>query len=260
MNTNRFYVYLHRRKSDDVVFYVGKGVKHRINTKASRSKRWKEVADSFGFYSEILYSDLDNESALKIEEDLISNPRCEWQLINKVKHQKILKIDTSLLSKYEYDETSPSFLRYKVNTKKTKTGDVAGYFDAYGYYRVNHKGQHYKVHRLIYKIFNIDVNIDDLVINHIDGDTTNNSISNLEAVTKAENNNKTKIQRGHLRPDNKTGVTNVTLSDSGHGHLYYRVFYKDIDGVIKSKNFSCNKFGKELAFSLATDFMNGIKA
>lgn len=42
------------------------------------------------------------------------------------------------------------------------------------------------IHRLVYAAFNGDIP-DDLVINHIDEDKTNNDLNNLEAITQKEN-------------------------------------------------------------------------
>lgn len=47
-------------------------------------------------------------------------------------------------------------------------------------------GKHFSVHRLVWEAFNGEIP-DGYEINHIDGDPTNNAISNLEIVTHTEN-------------------------------------------------------------------------
>lgn len=56
-----------------------------------------------------------------------------------------------------------------------------------GYFQVMFNRQLYLVHRIIFKAFNPDINIDDLVINHIDNIHTHNQLDNLEAITQKDN-------------------------------------------------------------------------
>lgn len=63
-----------------------------------------------------------------------------------------------------------------------------------GYLSVNlwskNKGHHKLIHRLVYYSFAEDGNddLDTFVINHTDGDKSNNRLDNLEKITKSENN------------------------------------------------------------------------
>lgn len=61
-----------------------------------------------------------------------------------------------------------------------------------GYYEVNlwkqGKGKTYQVHHLVYMNFTKDYDLRSMVINHIDGNKTNNYLSNLEKVSYRENN------------------------------------------------------------------------
>lgn len=52
----------------------------------------------------------------------------------------------------------------------------------------NNKQKHFLVHRLVYMYFYDDFDFDGYVINHIDGNKTNNNIENLEKITYQENN------------------------------------------------------------------------
>ena len=52
----------------------------------------------------------------------------------------------------------------------------------------NNKQKHFLVHKLVYMYFYNDFDFDGYVINHIDGNKTNNSLENLEKITYQENN------------------------------------------------------------------------
>lgn len=58
-----------------------------------------------------------------------------------------------------------------------------------GYRRVNINGKDEYVHRLVAKTF-YDCDRPNLQVNHIDGNKTNNALSNLEWVTRKENTNR----------------------------------------------------------------------
>lgn len=55
-----------------------------------------------------------------------------------------------------------------------------------GYYRVSISGKHYYVHRLVADTF-FDGDHEKIDVNHIDGNKYNNTLSNLEWVTRKEN-------------------------------------------------------------------------
>lgn len=67
-----FCVYLHRRKTDGQVFYVGKGTIKRSKTKYSRNAHWQNIADKHGYFIEIVESGLQEWYALELEVALIS--------------------------------------------------------------------------------------------------------------------------------------------------------------------------------------------
>lgn len=72
---NKFYVYLHRRKTDNKVFYVGKGKGKRAYTKRGRNIRWINIANKYGFSVEIAFDNLTEEDAFAIEIDTIKEMR-----------------------------------------------------------------------------------------------------------------------------------------------------------------------------------------
>lgn len=66
-----FYTYAHYRKSDDVLFYIGKGSTNRASTSRKRNPHWNNVVNKHGFYYKILERFETEDEALKKEEDLI---------------------------------------------------------------------------------------------------------------------------------------------------------------------------------------------
>jgi hypothetical protein len=68
---NRFYVYLHRRLSDNKPFYVGKGQGDRAWYLHHRSAFWNNVVNKHGFKSEIVFDDLEEDEAFQLEVDTI---------------------------------------------------------------------------------------------------------------------------------------------------------------------------------------------
>lgn len=68
-----FYVYLHKRKTDGTIFYVGKGKGSRATAKGGRNRWWKSVEAKSGFYHEILQDGLTNEQACQLEVETIAS-------------------------------------------------------------------------------------------------------------------------------------------------------------------------------------------
>lgn len=66
-----FYVYVHRRLSDNSVFYVGKGKGRRAWVKSGRSEYWKRISDKYGYIVEIVFDNLTEEEAFQVEMDTI---------------------------------------------------------------------------------------------------------------------------------------------------------------------------------------------
>jgi hypothetical protein len=64
-------VYLHRRKDNDLIFYVGKGRRWRENQKHNRNQHWKNIVNKYGYYVEIVSSNLTNSEACDLERKLI---------------------------------------------------------------------------------------------------------------------------------------------------------------------------------------------
>ena len=73
---NKYYVYIHYRKTDNTPFYVGKGEGSRMNRKSRRNQYWKNVVNKNGYYGEKIEEGLSEKEALYWETYWI------WQLKN----------------------------------------------------------------------------------------------------------------------------------------------------------------------------------
>jgi hypothetical protein len=93
-------------------------------------------------------------------------------------------------------------LRWKVKRKRVSIGDLAGYTHANGYIMLKTMGSNWRAHRICWALhYGEDP---ELHIDHINGQRSDNRISNLRLVTSSENNLNTK-----LRCDNTSGHRGV---------------------------------------------------
>lgn len=75
----------------------------------------------------------------------------------------------------------------QVFSRRLVVGQLAGDKDGTGYRRIMIGKKHYKMHRLIWIMFNGDIP-EGLIVDHIDNDRGNNKIGNLRLATKSGNN------------------------------------------------------------------------
>jgi hypothetical protein len=68
---NNKVVYIHRKKTDDTIFYVGIGKPSRPYRNKGRSSLWNRTVNKHGYYIEIIFEDLSQEEACEIEIYLI---------------------------------------------------------------------------------------------------------------------------------------------------------------------------------------------
>jgi hypothetical protein len=72
-NDSRFYVYVHRRKTDNTVFYVGKGCGTRIYKTVDRSIFWQNIVNKNGVIKEFVLKNLTEPQAIDLEVQLIAH-------------------------------------------------------------------------------------------------------------------------------------------------------------------------------------------
>lgn len=151
---------------------------------------------------------------------------------------------------FEVTPDSPSGLSWKVERRMgkgvgyvyAKPGDTVGCFD--GYWNVIVDGVKLKVHRIVYAIAN---NSDSLegIVDHIDGNRSNNSPINLRLVDAKINSRNKKRQ-----VNNNTGKSGIHF-DVKSSRTYSVVTWYELDGTKRTKAFSSVKHGLLESFNLA---------
>lgn len=68
---NKYYVYIHRKISDNKPFYIGKGCNYRCLTIYRRSKYWLRVFNKYGAFIQIYKNNLSSKEACEIEKEII---------------------------------------------------------------------------------------------------------------------------------------------------------------------------------------------
>lgn len=164
---------------------------------------------------------------------------------------------TKLNDWFYYDATSRSCLRWKQNryTGNPKRilvakDDPVGNYCEDGYHETSLDGKGYMVHRIIWELFNGKIP-EGLIIDHKDGDPSNNRIENLKLVTWQGN-----ARNSRMRSHNTTGYTGVAKTkkickSSGKVYFYYTALWKTLEGEQQTANYSIEKLGDGTAFLLA---------
>jgi hypothetical protein len=132
-------------------------------------------------------------------------------------------------------------------------GDEVGNL-ANGYFETSVDGYGLRVHRVIWEMFNGTIPANHIV-DHIDGNPTNNKIENLRLGTMKTNARNTK-KRSH----NKTGFTGVAKTckfEGGKEYWYYTALWRSLNGQQCRANYSINKLGESTAFLLAFSHRQG---
>lgn len=70
-----FYVYLHRKKTNNEIFYVGKGKGNRSTSRSGRSNHWRNIEKKHGLTVEIYRGGLSEGEAYALEINLIQELR-----------------------------------------------------------------------------------------------------------------------------------------------------------------------------------------
>lgn len=148
-----------------------------------------------------------------------------------------------------YDETSPTYLRWKYPTQGRCKSLIAGSLNnKHGRYRtVTFCGKQYMLHRIIWAITfgSVDKN---KVIDHVNGNINDNSIGNLRLVTQSDN------QRNRKIPSTNTSGHVGIYKSYRKGVLSYFIAscYKN-SLIYKKKTFSVLKYGADVALQMAIE-------
>lgn len=240
-------VYLHK-DAEGVVRYVGSGTIRRANTtcaKSDRGARYNDFVITNGKLSvEIVAQHLTKAEAEDIERLLYDEYR--ETILNHRRPNSPIYLSKEMFDSYlQYDETSSTFLRWKVDSiKNVKAGDEAGSKNSQDYLIVSLKGKTYQSHRIIAILHGLDVN--GKLIDHIDRDRSNNKISNLRSVTPLQNS-----RNIGNNSKNVSGIPGVRFNESKNSWIVYWQYC----GKQKFKDFSISRYlSSEAAFEAACNY------
>ena len=232
MDEPRFCVYVHK-DSEGIIRYIGEGTLER--------------AKMFNRPREKLYSNFFTEgknATLEIVKDGLTKSEAEEleftlrelnlaTIVNDPHATKRVKpIDIGLVSSVvKYDESSRTFLTWigKPSPKSTlRIGEPAGYFHrSSGYHYISISSNRYAIHRIVWTLNNGDIQ-SGMVIDHIDNNKSNNSISNLRICTYNDNtrnsNKKLKSNSGFKFIHKTDRRYSVSWKEGGPTKRYFKRF------------------------------------
>lgn len=153
---------------------------------------------------------------------------------------------------FYYDPSIPHGIRWNrfASNNRIKPGSPAGskkLEEGKNYYSVNCQYVAYPNHRIIWEMFNGEIP-EGKVIDHIDGNPSNNCIENLNLTDYRGNAYNCKMNK-----NNTSGVNGVTLRHNGRNSWYWTAQWNSLDGKRKCKNFSIGAYGYDLALELAIE-------
>lgn len=154
-----------------------------------------------------------------------------------------------LIELLTYDETSPSGLRWNTdrycgnnhNRLRVAVGDVAGHLESNGYWRVALGKIRFAAHRLIFFMHHGYL---PSVVDHADGNQSNNVIFNLRDSTNRLNQHNRKVSKG-----SKSGANGVSFYEKtvkGVTYQYWRATWRDSQGIPHEKYFRVTDNGNAL--------------
>ena len=110
-----------------------------------------------------------------------------------IKREKAEWLASHAAELWEYDETSPSCLRWKIDVAKNiPKGSEAGNLWLKAKYRVRASGKQYFAHHIVWTL-HFGLIPPEREIDHIDINSTNNRIANLRLVGHSENNKNRRV-------------------------------------------------------------------
>ena len=160
---------------------------------------------------------------------------------------------------FTYDETSSSCLRWKVSRwsgngmgiEHIKSGQEAGCMDSKFQYQVNLDGVNTQAHRIIWELL-VEPIPPKFVIDHINGNGSDNKVSNLRCIRNQFNARNAK--KNALNTSGVCGVSLLTNKTCNGPNSYWTAAWASLDGSRNNKRFPISKYGNDEAFRLACDY------
>lgn len=258
-------VYVHL--IDNIPIYVGSGSYARPYQK-SRGSEHDRLFLHENFRIVIVEKGLTTTEALQLEFEIISV--CEklgFKLLNKAKVPcHVVKIIKQDIDKYlYYDESSPTKLRWSCDIYRGGRWGSRLIYRAHahagsirknnGYSTVQIDGKPCLIHRVVWVLHNGEI-LDDNVIDHIDGNPNNNTISNLRCVSQSSN---CKVKK-HRKSNTGFQSISESIRPNTDGSSLFIVSWTEELYKRKSKVFSYGPWcrTRDEAFKLALDFRNDL--
>ena len=150
-------------------------------------------------------------------------------------------------------EPETGLMYWKINVSRyMKAGKLLGYVDKAGYRKVKFLGTNYAQHRLAWFLhYKTDPKL--MLIDHIDGNKSNNKITNLRLVNHSQN----RVNTG-IRSNNKTGVVGVSFCKKSNryrarvdlnGERIYQKYFDSFQAASDARNAVASEvFGEYMPF------------
>lgn len=171
----RFCVYLHKRKDNGEVFYVGSGAERRPNVlvKGSRSAAWDAVKDQTDIDVEVVATGLTKAESILEEAATIERLKESCNLINKATPANHRELTREMFPGFEYAPETEGFV--------TRNGKPVCLGTTRNVRRVTYKQEKYPAHRVIWALVHGSCPTD-MLVDHVNGNPLDNRIENLRLV------------------------------------------------------------------------------
>lgn len=251
-------VYVHL--VNETPIYVGSGSIVRPYAKQRRSPKHFSMFSDPTFRVVVVEDNLTTNDAKHLEFEIIQIcKKLNFQLLNKSKSTcHTIKLTKDFVETHvKYDEKSPTQLvwstdRYRKGFLFRKAGSTAGRINNTNKYNnLSIFNKDYSIHRLVWVLHHGEIP-DDMVIDHIDGNKTNNLISNLRCVTQSKN-----CKTARKQKKSNTGFQGISENKNAYIVRWTEDLYNP-----SSKTFRFNPKinDKNTAFELALNFRNELVA